>query len=188
MYWRSVDTLYNFPGCHYICVYVLSGQDIFFPNMEKEYLDILSISIIKSCLLELILVDRSKGKERVWVRDIDTVRESERAVMSAPWGEERPPVSRLLYRLPPFLSPPLAPAPSVPSFFSLSRIFFFLGLPLLLAFTYSFYIPQVLNSQQFPHINMCTHTHIRSCVCAHTDWHQTEPSCSKPEGKSWSFI
>lgn len=35
----------------------------FFSNGEKEYLDILSIGIIKSCLLELILADRSEGKE-----------------------------------------------------------------------------------------------------------------------------
>lgn len=47
-------------------------------------MDILSIGIIKSSLLELILVDRSEEKERERGREIGTVRESERAVMSAP--------------------------------------------------------------------------------------------------------
>ena len=65
--------------CVCVCVCVLSGQDVesvFFSNGEKEYLDILSIGIIKSCLLELILADRSERqeRERERVREIDTER------------------------------------------------------------------------------------------------------------------
>lgn len=59
-----------------------------FFNGGKEYLDILSIGIIKSCLLELILADRSERKERELererVREVAIERESERAVMSTP--------------------------------------------------------------------------------------------------------
>lgn len=51
-------------------------------------MDILSIGIIKSCLLELILADRSERKERELererVREVAIERESERAVMSTP--------------------------------------------------------------------------------------------------------
>lgn len=128
-----------------MCVCVL-----FFSNGEKEYLDILSIGIIKSCLLELILVDRSERKEREREPEIDAERETEKAVMFAPWGEERPPVSRLLYRLPPILSPPL----SLPPWFSLvTSLIFYLCLPHFFALPNSFCIPLILFPQQLLHVH-----------------------------------
>ena len=67
-----------------LCVCAVRLRQFFFSNVEMEYLDILSIGIIKSCLLELILADWGQRNERGLEREIDKVRESERAVMSAP--------------------------------------------------------------------------------------------------------
>lgn len=144
----------------------------FFPIGEKEYLDILSIGIIKSCLLELILADRSEGKEREsekgWIREMDAEKESGRAVMSAPRGDERPPVSRLLYRQPPFLSPPL----TLPGFPSLPRSFSSVSLAYLLSPTYSI----SPHSSFFFFLSLKTsvykHAQARACVETHTDTHE----------------
>lgn len=92
--------------------------------------------------------------------------------MSAPWGDERPPVSRLLYRLPPFLSPP----PALPRFLPLPRSFS-LSPSLAWAFSNLFYILSLLK-------NFSVQTH--RIVYAHTFTHsqgRSEPSCSKPEAE-----
>lgn len=183
-----------------MCVCVWDVESVFFSpffNGGKEYLDILSIGIIKSCLLELILADRSERKERELererVREVAIERESERAVMSTPWGEQRPPVSRLLYRLPPFLSPP---PPFLPSPVFSRYLAHFLSLyPSLACFLKLILYPLILYFKQLPHTNLRTQTHKHTLI--HTNshvptnthrQHQGEPSCSKPEAKSWSFI
>lgn len=81
--------------------------------------------------------------------------------MSAPRGEERPPVSCLLYRLPPSLSPPLTFAAS-PTVFSHYLAHFLSLSPSIACFLQLILHPHptpppVLSSQQFLHINTRTH-------------------------------
>lgn len=76
--------------------------------------------------------------------------------MSAPGGDERPSVSRLLYRLPPFLSPP----PSFPSFSPLYLAHF----PLSPSLAFSLSPTYSISSQSFSffkNLTVQTHTHTR---------------------------
>ena len=117
--------------------------------------------------------------------------------MSAPWGEERPPVSRLLYRLPPFLSPPPPPPPPAlpPQFSLVTSLIFCLCLPPSLSPTHSVspLFSFLNNSFIWTHTHACTHarTHTHKDTHVHPNTQrqcQAKPSCSKPEAKSWSFI
>lgn len=92
--------------------------------------------------------------------------------MSAPRGEERPSVSCLLYRLPPFLSPPLTLAAALRSFLSLPRSFSIsVSLHCLLSPTHSISPPPVLYSQPF----LLTNTPTLGIARAHKHT-QTAPS------------
>ena len=95
--------------------------------------------------------------------------------MSAPWGEERPPVSRLLYRLPPFLSPPPPPPPPAlpPQFSLVTSLIFCLCLPPSLSPTHS--VSPLFSFLNNSFIWTHTHTHARTHAHTHTQRHTCSP-------------